>query len=86
MKIITSIEEMRNYSTDLKSQNLSISSVDTDGRLHEGHMALVKIAKEKSDIVVVNVGHTTVHSSDEGSLSLPHTLVSTKRYNEYVEI
>ena len=48
MKIIESIPEMREYSQQLKQENKIIASVDTDAELHNGHMALIKIAKENS--------------------------------------
>ena len=58
MKIIESVEEMREYSRQLKREGKTIASVDTDAELHEGHMSLVKIAKENADVVVLNAGHS----------------------------
>ena len=47
MKIIKSIEEMRKYCQQLKRKRKTIGSVGTEeGYLHDGHMSLVKIAKE----------------------------------------
>ena len=43
MKIIESIDEMREYSQQCKRDGKTIASVDTAGDLHEGHMSLVKI-------------------------------------------
>ncbi len=57
MKIIESIEEMREYSQQLKREGKTIASVDTAGDLHEGHMSLVKIAKENADVVILSIGH-----------------------------
>ena len=58
MKIIESIDEMREYSQQLKQAGKIIGSVATEGELHEGHMSLVKIAKENSDVVVLDIAHT----------------------------
>jgi len=58
MKIIESVEEMREYSRQLKREGKTIASVDTDAELHEGHMSLVKIAKENADVVVLSSGHS----------------------------
>ena len=54
MKIIESISEMREYSQQLKCQGKTIAAVQTVGYLHDGHMSLVKIAKENADVVVMN--------------------------------
>ena len=59
MKIIESIDEMREYSQQLKRDGKTIVSVDTDAYLHDGHKALVKIAKENADVLVLNAGHST---------------------------
>ena len=58
MKIIESIEEMREYSRQVKQIGKTIGLIDTEGGLHDGHMSLVKIAKENIDIVVLNILHT----------------------------
>jgi len=53
MKIIESIEEMQEYSQECKRDGKTIASVATTGYLHDGHMSLVKIAKENADLVVM---------------------------------
>ena len=53
MKIIRSIEEMREYSQQMKCNGKTIANVSTTGYLHDGHMSLVKIAKETTDLVVM---------------------------------
>ena len=58
MKIIESIEEMREYSQQCKREGKTIASVDTAGDLHEGHMSLVKIARDNADVVILSIGHT----------------------------
>ena len=58
MKIIESIDEMREYSQQMKRNSKTIASVDTAGYLHKGHMSLVKIAKDNADVVILSIGHT----------------------------
>ena len=58
MKIIESIEEMREYSQQCKRDGKTIASVDTAGWLHKGHMSLVKIAKDNADILILSISHT----------------------------
>ena len=58
MKFIESIQEMQEYSRQLKREGKIIASVDTDAELHDGHKALVKIGKENADVVVLNAGHS----------------------------
>ena len=58
MKIIESVDEMQEYSQQFKREGKTIASVDTDAELHEGHMSLVKIAKENADVVVLISGHS----------------------------
>ena len=58
MKIIESVKEIQEYCQQLKREGKTIASVDTDGELHDGHMTLVKIAKENADVVVLDLLHT----------------------------
>ena len=57
MKIIESIEEMQQYSIQLKSNGKTLANVSTTGFLHKGHLRLVDIAKENADEVVLNIDH-----------------------------
>ena len=61
MKFIESIEEMQEYSRQLKREGKIIASVDTDAELHDGHMSLVKIAKENGDVVNLMTGHSAAY-------------------------
>ena len=58
MKFIESIQVTKDYCQRLKREGKTIASIDTDAELHDGHMSLVKIAKENADVVVLNAGHS----------------------------
>ena len=52
MKIIKNTEELRAH---LKTFNNTIGFVPTMGALHEGHISLIKQAREENEIVVVSI-------------------------------
>ena len=58
MKIIESVSEMREYSQKLKKNGRTVGYVGTDSFLHDGHMSLVKIAKENFDVVLLDICHS----------------------------
>ncbi len=55
MKIVKSLRKMQEICGELKRQGRTIGLVPTMGYLHEGHVKLVRIARKKSDRVVVSV-------------------------------
>ncbi|MEL7568873.1 MAG: pantoate--beta-alanine ligase [Dehalobacterium sp.] len=55
MKIIQSIEEMRAHVLQAKKEGKMVGLVPTMGYLHEGHLALMKRAKEECDLVVASI-------------------------------
>ncbi len=52
MKIISTVDELKNY---LKGVDGSIGFVPTMGALHDGHLSLIKKAKEQNSFVVVSI-------------------------------
>lgn len=55
MKIFTSSCELQKYTLELKRSGKTIGFVPTMGFLHDGHMSLIDIARQKSDVVVVSI-------------------------------
>lgn len=55
MRLITTIEEMREVVHDLKKSGKTIGFVPTMGYLHAGHATLIDRARTENDVVVVSI-------------------------------
>lgn len=55
MKIVETIQEVREQVKEWKQKGLSVGFVPTMGYLHEGHQSLMKAARKENDKVVVSI-------------------------------
>jgi len=55
MKIIESTIEMQEVAHTLHAQGKRIGFVPTMGNLHEGHLSLIRIARQQADVVIVSL-------------------------------
>ena len=55
MKVINSISEMQKVANELRLKGRSLSFVPTMGFLHAGHLSLMRLAREKADVLIVSI-------------------------------
>ncbi len=65
MKVISSIDRMRQFIAEEKAMNKTIGFVPTMGCLHQGHLSLIRQAKKDCDICVASIFVNPIQFSPE---------------------
>ena len=55
MKILRTVKEIQEYTREIKKAGKTIGLVPTMGALHEGHLMLMRAARQASDVVIASV-------------------------------
>ncbi|HUK46366.1 MAG TPA: pantoate--beta-alanine ligase [Terriglobales bacterium] len=55
MRLVETIEEMRDFSDSARARGRRVGLVPTMGALHEGHLSLMRAAREKCHVVAVSI-------------------------------
>lgn len=75
MQLFHTIQDIRSYVRTQKALGKSVALVPTMGALHEGHLTLIRTAKQSADVVIVSVFvNPTQFGPNEDYDAYPRTL------------
>lgn len=87
MKHIRTVDAMQSYTDAQRAEGARLALVPTMGALHEGHLALVRTAKQHADRVVVSVFvNPTQFGPDEDYDEYPRDLEGDRRKLEALDV
>jgi pantoate--beta-alanine ligase len=89
MKLIKTIDEMHAFRQATSQSGKRLGLVPTMGALHEGHLSLVRDAREKSDVVAVSIFvNPTQFGPNEDFAKYPRNLESDSKMldREHVDV
>lgn len=74
-RLITSVADLQSFVRELRPRGRSLALVPTMGALHEGHLSLIRRAKQQCDAVLVSIFvNPTQFNSDEDFTRYPRDL------------
>jgi pantoate--beta-alanine ligase len=68
LKIFNSRQAVHNYLNELRASGKSIGFVPTMGALHDGHLSMIKLAKQKADVIVCSIFVNPTQFNDKKDL------------------
>jgi pantoate--beta-alanine ligase len=75
MQLLTTVKELRAFSDGARAAGRRVALVPTMGALHDGHLALVALARRRADLVIVSIFvNPTQFGPSEDLASYPRTL------------